>query len=154
MISNTKTCYVDANVLVYYKNESSPFHTQTISLIEDLVRKGFTIFISPLTLDEYLHVFLLYTRQKKEQNLKDFLGNYLRSILEIPRLKIINSPDDKLSQFHIVEFMDEYFLRPRDAYHLLIMKTNKLKYFATFDNDFKKVFEAKMLVQYREAPRA
>lgn len=144
-----KSCYIDSNVLVYYKNESSPFHTQTVSLIKNLVKNNFAIFTSPLVLDEFLHAFLLYGRQKKERNLKEFLFAYLESILEIPHIKIINSPIDKQSQYRIVEFIHKFFLRPRDAYHLLIMKSNKIKYFATFDRDFDKVFQANIVKRFK-----
>lgn len=36
--------------------------------------------------------------------------------------------------------MYKYNLRSRDAYHLFIMVENKVKFFATFDADFDKVF--------------
>jgi len=41
-----------------------------------------------------------------------------------------------------MEYMKNYGLRPRDAYHLLAMKSNKITFLATFDWDFKKAVRA------------
>jgi len=41
--------------------------------------------------------------------------------------------------------MEKYDLCPRDAYHLLTMIYNKIDSFATFDTDFNKVFEDKLI---------
>ncbi|MBI5356067.1 hypothetical protein HZB78_00445 [Candidatus Collierbacteria bacterium] len=36
--------------------------------------------------------------------------------------------------------MEKFKLKPRDAYHLLAMQSNKIKHFATFGSDFDLVF--------------
>ena len=73
------------------------------------------------------------------------MKSVLVKILEIPSLEICSPPTDKPSQLKIVQFMDSFQLRPRDAYHLLIMQANEIEEFATFDSDFRRVFSAKAL---------
>lgn len=139
-------CYLDSNIVIYLKDENSPKHRESKSLVSHLISKNVNLVLSPLCLDEFIH-------ETGKQILKDFgQKNYfekillvLNSILELPNLLIVNPPIDISSQKRIVEIMKEYNLRPRDAYHLLTMQANKIDGFATFDNDFRKVFAAKIL---------
>lgn len=147
-MSNIKKCYLDANVLVYFKDISSDYHQKSISLIEELVSSKFEIYISALCLDEFLYASLVYLRKVSPTNLIDQLKNFLESILEITDIRLINPPLNKQSQVKVIEFMDIFSLDPRDAYHLFIMLSNKIKYFATFDQDFKKVFKKGLLTKF------
>jgi len=58
---------------------------------------------------------------------------------------LVNSPTGLKDQIKVVEYMEKYNLCPRDAYHLLTMIYNKIDSFATFDTDFNKVFEDKLI---------
>ena len=127
--------------MIYFKDVSSPYHQESVALIEKLVAEKFGIFISPLCLDEYLHAVALYLKNLKSKNFEVELKDYLKSILLIPNLNLVNPSKNKDLQTKVVDFMVSFFLRPRDAYHLFIMKENKIKFIATFDNDFKQVFQ-------------
>ncbi|OGG27070.1 hypothetical protein A2960_02925 [Candidatus Gottesmanbacteria bacterium RIFCSPLOWO2_01_FULL_39_12b] len=140
-----KKCYLDSNLLVYLKNESSPHHVKSATIISTLVKKETSIFISPLTIDEYLHSFQREMRYYKHTNIFPTLKSTLDDILHIPLLTIINIPADYNDQLKIVELMEKFSLHSRDAYHLQIMLKNTIDFFATFDTDFKKVFAAKIL---------
>ncbi|MEK7517593.1 MAG: type II toxin-antitoxin system VapC family toxin [Patescibacteria group bacterium] len=150
-MNNTKTCYLDANILVFFKESSSDQHDQAVSIIERLVADNFKLFVSPLALDEFLYAALRYLRKKNthDQDIKKELKDLLSSILEIPNLEIINPPTAKNLQIKVVDLITDFSLRPRDAYHLLIMKTHKIKYFLTFDSDFYKVFKANVVKSVR-----
>lgn len=148
-MSNTKTCYLDANILVFFKESSSDQHDQVVSIIEKLVADNFTLFVSPLALDEFLYAALRYLREKNTKNVKGELKDLLSSVLEIPNLKIVNPPTDKNQQVKVVDLITNFSLGPRDAYHLLIVTENKIQYLATLDSDFDKVFETKVVKNIR-----
>ncbi|MBI3558959.1 type II toxin-antitoxin system VapC family toxin, partial [Candidatus Gottesmanbacteria bacterium] len=73
------------------------------------------------------------------------LSKLCADILQLPLLTVINPPTDPVSQLQIISLMKNYSLRARDAYHLLIMQSNDIEAFATFDTDFRRVFAAKIL---------
>ena len=56
-----------------------------------------------------------------------------------------NSLTDSESQLMVVELMQKYALRPRDAYHLLTIQHHKIDFVVTFDSDFEKVFSERVL---------
>lgn len=143
-----KTCYLDANTLIYFKNEDSPFYSKTLSLIEYLVDDNYHLFISSLAIDEFLYGFKFHLGNKKIKKKDIFisLNKALLEILALPNLELINPPTEKNLQLKVVEMMKEFNLFPRDAYHLLMMIENKIKFFATFDNDFENVFKKKIII--------
>lgn len=141
-----KKCYLDTNVLLCYKNEDSPLLLESKRIIKNLLDKSFIICVSPLILDEFLHSLQFITlRKKKIRNIYPLLKEILQDILKLPRLEIVNPPKTKTGQIKAVSMMENYNLRPRDAYHLLTMLENKIDIFATFDNDFRKVFKKGIL---------
>lgn len=140
-------CYLDSNFLVYIKNENSPYFQRASSLIFELASKEVDLYISPLALDEFLHSFLLELRQKDYKDIFSGLQKALDDILKLPKLHLINPPVEIEAQRRIVGLMKKYQLRARDAYHLLTMIDNGIDSFATFDSDFKKVFEDKLIVK-------
>jgi predicted nucleic acid-binding protein len=139
-----RKCYIDSNVLIYFKDEAAPQYTQAKENLANLLNKDCQLFISPLVLDEFLHG-AVRTFLRGKRDVYTPLAVALKSILEIPSLTVINPPTDISAQKHVVSFMKKYALRPRDAYHLLIMQTNRIEGFATFDSDFHRVFSAKVL---------
>ena len=148
MTKVTNNCYLDANVLVYYKNEDSPFFEKAKKLIEELLKQDSRLFVSPLVLDEFLFQFQILLRNKRVKRNKLFtlLDKALRDILDLPNLFIVNPPSTKKNQLKILSFMNEFGLRPRDSYHLLTMLENNIHFFVTFDNDFKAVFKQRILL--------
>jgi len=144
-----KTCYLDANVLVYYKNEESPFFGKANETIQQLVEDNYHLFISPLIIDEFLHSIKSLCQSKKIKKPKIFrlLRGALKDILALPALEIVNPPLAKSAQLKIISLMKNHSLRPRDAYHLLIIQENNIQSFATFDSDFKAVFEKGLVLR-------
>lgn len=149
MTNSTKKCYLDANILIYFKDISSLYHLESVSLIEKLVKEKFEILISPLCLDEFLHVVALYLKKIRSKKLEEELKNYLNSILSIPNLSLVNPSKNKDLQIRVVDYMVDFSIRPRDAYHLFIIKGNKIKFMATFDKDFKAVFHKGLIKHFK-----
>lgn len=137
-----KKCYLDSNILINFKNIQSSFHQETKELLVKLTNAAYKLYISPLTLDEFLcqlEQILLY---QKKRNVFTKLSLALKSILDLPRLSLVNPPVNKNKHLKIIKYMKKYALRPRDAYHFLVMKENKISSLATFDQDFKKAVRA------------
>lgn len=144
-MSNTQKCYLDSNFLVYLKNEDAKEHEAALAILKNLFRRDFGIYISSLCLDEFIYV-VNHLLQKPQNERTKVIKTVLREMLSLPNLEIINGPTDKDLHLSIPELMEKYTLKPRDAYHLLIMKYNQIKHLATFDNDFKKVFKNKEIM--------
>lgn len=143
------SCYLDANLLVYFKSESSDLYIQSKSLLKRASENNLAFSISPLCIDEFLYASIKEFARKKLPIDKYYLQYHLKSILTLPNLSILNPPIDPESQLEVISLMQKYSLRPRDAYHLLIMRSNKIKYFATFDRDFDKVFQANIVKRFK-----
>lgn len=137
-----KKCYLDSNILINFKNLQSSFHQKTKELLTELANSSYKLCISSLTLDEFLYQLQQILLYQKKKNIFQRLSLALKSILDLPRLALVNPPVSKKKQSQIIEYMKKYGLRPRDAFHLLIMKENKIKFLATFDKDFKKAVKA------------
>lgn len=144
-------CYLDSNILVYLKDNNSPHQKATIKLMQSLNPEGYRLYISSLTIDEFLHssLFILKQTTITSETAYSLLEKALTSITALPHLELINPPTDKTRNKEVLQLMKEFHLRPRDAYHLLTMMENEVKIFATFDNDFKRVFEKKILKMVR-----
>lgn len=132
-------CYLDANVLLFLQDSQSPFYGQARLAVEQLILKRAEIFTSSLALDEFLQGTLRFSHKSK-QEMRGQLKKGLKRIFSIPQFKLVNPPGDPKRHVKVVDIVAKYNLRPRDAYHLFIMQENKIRYLATFDNDFEAVF--------------
>jgi len=133
---------------VYLCLHDSPFQKKAIDIIEKLYLDQYVLYTSPLALDEHIHAIKRTIQKEKLQSIYPTLHAVLESILDLTGLSLINSPTDLASQFHILTYMKDYSLKTRDAYHLLIMKYHDISHFATFDEDFEKVFADGMMEKY------
>ena len=145
MINSMVKCYLDANILINFKNIDSSFHKQTKELLTKLANTSSELCVSSLTLDEFLYQLRWILIYQKQKDIFRKLSLALRSILDLPKLTLVNPSIERKDHLKIIKYMEDYNLRPRDAYHLSIMKNNKITHFATFDQDFKKVFKNKTL---------
>lgn len=144
-------CYLDSNVLIYFKQENSPFFTDAENILLELMQEDISILISTLTLDEVLLQLrnILVLEKTAHEHIYVLLDNILKDLLSLPNLRIINPPTEKRKQKKILKFMHRYKLRPRDAYHLLTMQEYGISLFATFDKDFKDVFRKNVIKRYK-----
>lgn len=134
-----KKCYLDANFLLSYQDTRSVFHAAAIELVQKLIDGRFKLFTSSLALDEYIHNTIRFSG-KSLKLLKPDLSVSLREIFSLPDLELINPTLELKKHLEILELMEEYGLRARDAYHIFLILENGIGYLATFDSDFKKVF--------------
>lgn len=136
----TKSCYLDTNILILLQNQNFTNHQQTKLIFSKFLKEGFQLFISSLVIDEYLYNTYRLIEAEKSKKLI-LLKKGFNKILKIPNINLVNPPLEFKKHKKIVDLMHKYNLKPRDAYHLFIMLENKIKYLATFDSDFDKVFE-------------
>jgi predicted nucleic acid-binding protein len=145
----TNRCYLDTNVLVYLSNKDSEFHKKANNLLKETRKNNLYINVSSLTLDEFIYSInkdqlIFFKKVDLEQTKKA-----LEQTLSLPNIAIVNPPISKKDNIKIIDYMKSYNLKPRDAYHLLIAKYNNIEYFATFDNNFSKVFKDKILKHFK-----
>lgn len=132
-------CYLDTNTLLYFTDPAAQFHQRAVELISSLLVQNYALFISPLILDEYFHNAIRFSQVPRKQALQDLKIGF-DQIKKLRNITLVSSPLELKKQTKVLNFMTWYGLRPRDAYHLFIMKANKIKYFATFDTDFDSLF--------------
>ena len=137
-------CYLDSNFLIYVKNEDASQHVIATAKLKQLTAQEQSLYVSPLILDEFIHGFCTLIRIKTKINFST-VKQVLKNILGLPRLEIINIPNDVRSQIRVLDLMQKYSLHARDAYHLITMQINGIRNLATFDKDFNKVFSVKLL---------
>lgn len=142
-----KKCYLDTNILLYFTNPIAQFHEQTVGLISSLMVQNWALFISSLTLDEYFHNSLRFSQVSRKLALQDLKKGFSK-IKKFRNINLVQAPLELKKHMKVLNIMDKYTLRARDAYHLFIMKENKIKHFATFDSDFDKVFEKNLIKQF------
>ncbi|MBI4129872.1 type II toxin-antitoxin system VapC family toxin [Candidatus Roizmanbacteria bacterium] len=148
-MKSLKNCFLDSNILIAFKIEFSPFHTQAIRIITQCIEEKNALVISPLVLDETIHSILQSYRIVRKKFEYTDLRTAITELLLLPTLTIINPPTDNRSQLTVIEYMKNYKLRPRDAYHLLTIKAHEIDSFATFDRDFERVFEKGIVSQFK-----
>lgn len=147
-MKDMKKCYLDANTLIYWQDTASHFNQEAKELLEKLVKENYQPFISPLVLDEYIHNSIRFSG-KKIIEIKKNLHQSLKKIFLLPKLQLINPPLLLKAHLEIIYLMCKYDLHTRDAYHLLTIKENKIKFMATFDSDFKIVFQKGLVKQFK-----
>lgn len=133
-------CYLDSNVLIAFLEKPHQFHRQAVKILVRAATEQIGVCISPLTLDETIHIILRDLRLKRVNKSEEKVAGEIKKLWKIPLIELVNPPDDKKPLTGIPNLIKKYKLRSRDAFHLLTMKFHKIKYFATFDTDFDLVF--------------
>lgn len=139
-------CYLDSNILIYFKDETSPLHRQALDGLHKLIDLDAEIIISPLVMDEFIYV-MNYIVKKNNQDLS-VLKELSLSIQEIPNLEMVATPAHFILINDVLSLIEDYGLRSRDAFHLATMLQHKCTHFFTFDTDFVKVFETKAIKDF------
>lgn len=142
-----KNCYIDANILIFLQNKKSLNHQKTRLLFNKLLEEGYKVYISSLVIDEYLYNIYRLLAGDKLDKLKMLKLN-LKKVFKIPGIELVNPSPEVKKHDKVINLMAKYNLHPRDAYHLFIMLENRIKYLATFDNDFDSVFKKGLVKKF------
>jgi predicted nucleic acid-binding protein len=127
--------YLDANLFVYARFDHLQKGERARKLLRKIVEKGEAI-TSVLALDEVMWVVLKNRKQ-------DELRSIIEEIYSIPNLDVKDVPSH--IALRALEFMENYKLKPRDAFHVAIMKHFGANTIATDDPDFDKVKEVRRI---------
>lgn len=129
-MNSIMSCYLNSNVLVYLSNKDSVGYVDARNILLNLIEMESSILVSSLVWDEFLYSI----RSLVNTSISDEISKLLR----IQYFKTITVSMDVKK---VMSIMEEYGLRPRDAFHFVTAVENKVEYFATFDNDFTEVFK-------------
>jgi predicted nucleic acid-binding protein len=123
--------YLDSSFLVALFDDKHEFHTKTN------LKNSDTFYISTLTLDE-----TIMTLKKSGKSLKDINVAFLKL-----NPKVTKQTTSLNKNLQVLEIMQKFNLRPRDAFHVLTCLHNNIIHLATFDTDYSPVFAKKLLLK-------
>lgn len=143
--------YLDANFLIAYLTSPHSDYANAQKLMASLIVNKNKLVFSALTIDEtMLGIKNTLQQQEKEENLKKGKSykDYIEDIREAVTL-IISDSNFRVTQFddpilgctRAVDNVDNYLLKPRDAFHLSYMQDQSIKHIATNDGKFDSVSE-------------
>jgi len=134
-----KKVYLDSSILVSCQIDNHPFYKKTVEIINRLQKEKCQFFLSPLTIDEYLYALFKYFNKgyfKNPNKIKQSLKN-----IQNLNLNYIQVNWNKKAVLLIFNIIQKHNLKPRDAFHLKTARDNNIKYLATLDKDFDKIFK-------------
>ena len=126
---------LDTNILVYFSDSDSPFHEAVKSFLQNTQE---TLVIATQSLFEFTAVLTKLGAKSEDVLLR---VNLFRKFVEVKEIK-----ENVISRFF--EFIQKYELRGNRVYDALIVATaveHGINEVVTFDSDFKKFSEIKVL---------
>lgn len=121
--------YLDANFFVF-SNFDQTSRGENARALQEKILTGAKATTCALTLDEVMWVII---KNKRREALRETIED----IYAMPNLTIkevlASTPLDAL------ELMDQFHLKPRDAFHAAVMKSNGITEIASDDPDFDRV---------------
>lgn len=119
--------YLDSNIVIAYLNSSHEFHARAVRIISKNKHK---YAVSILVVDEVIYIL------NKLYSDKGFIYEVVRKLLSSSEVEVIGAENTKADLIRYIELWKNCPLKPRDAQHYFVMKSNKVKRIATFDDDF------------------
>lgn len=116
-------------------------------LLKKLLYAKAILAVSSLTLDEYEYATFRLSEGSKAEVIKTLKIN-LRKLFKLSNLILINPPLEAKKHLRVLNLVNRFNLKPRDAYHLFTMRENKVKFMATFDSDFDKIFKSGFIKRF------
>lgn len=129
--------YLDTNFFLYLSNFSSPFYTSCQKLIKHCKKEKILLSTSTETIQEIIH----YTKNTKQ------LDKGLKISKKVLKLVDEIFSIDKLVIDTYLKYTATYKTSgSRDLIHLAVCTTNKVGKLVTFDKDFTKFKEIKVII--------
>lgn len=136
----SQTVYLDANFLVYCLVSKTPkLKRQARILLAKLLAKKAALALSPLTFDEAWEgirktIDITFSHFSDEIYLR--LEEVTDQILSHPSFKVIQLKNAPKGVENALENIRKFCLRPRDAFHLAIIRSNDISVMVTSDKKF------------------
>lgn len=122
--------YLDANFFIFALLDNTERGDRAREIYQEIINGKYPALASSLVLDEVMWVLI---RNRKSH----LLRVAIEGIYSTPNLEVIGVPN--LTPLTALEFIEKYGLKPRDAFHIAIMKENKVKEIVSDDEDFDQV---------------
>ena len=121
-------CYLDANFVIalLIKNHSQ----SKKALAKSLEIREMSFAISYLLVDELLYGMTKYSQDRA------FIYKAIKQFLNSGNFVVVGPGQSNFSIEDYLRTWKSSSLKPRDAMHLQIMRSNNIKYMVTFDGDF------------------
>lgn len=121
--------YLDADFIFALLDKTEKAEN-TRSLQRDIVRGRYSAITSALALDEVMWVLV---KNKKDH----LLRTAIEGVYSLPNLDVIGvSP---LVPMVALDMLERYKLKPRDSFHLAVMKESRVREILSDDEDFDRV---------------
>ncbi len=137
-----KKVYLDANLLIAHQTKGHTHHARAKELIEKLWRQKSLLYLSDLTIDEFLYGISFILRGKNNRrpysSFYPKLKGLINDILSWQNIKLVSFKNNPEALLAVLQAGEKYNLRPRDAFHWQIMQQQQVGKIATFDSDFQK----------------
>lgn len=138
-----KKAYLDANFLVCLFIPNNQYQAPAMQLFAQLRTNKYKLYISPLALDELW--WAVYEEKKKVGQIQQGIQEVFQEIKQsweaiknfsnaIKILQIKRPIKEGVEK--ALDFIDNYNLKPRDAFHLATADSQDIKEFVTNDSDF------------------
>lgn len=141
-IENQKEIYLDANFLIsWFISKEPELKKQARLLFAKFLATKKELYSSALAFDEAWNGIRREYNFQKSVNLpcfNDLVFNELKNFtnLILPKLNLIQFMDIRNGIVDAMNYIKTFELKPRDAFHLTIMKHNNITTIATDDDDF------------------
>lgn len=137
---NNPTVYLDANFLVYWSVSKKPELRKRARLLFSQLRSQRSILaVSPLTFDEAWNGIRKEINARKacfEPVIFIQIENLTNNILSKAFIKIVQLQNPQKGILQALNNVKQFELRPRDGFHLAIMKDNEILKMVSSDPKF------------------
>jgi uncharacterized protein len=121
--------YLDANFFILCNFDTGSRGESARKIQREIVEKG-RAFTSSLALDEVMWVLIKNGKKSViRETIEDIFATHNLSVLEVSGSAALDALDE----------IEDYDLKPRDAFHVAIMKSNKISEIVSDDKDFDRV---------------
>lgn len=132
--------FVDANVFIrIITNDDFPKAEKCLDYLKHSIDKKQKLFIATISIAEIIWLLKSFYGLDKKKIYKEIV-----ELQKTRNLYILSSPDKDMT-LKAAEMSYKKNIDFIDAYHFLIMKRNKIKNIITYDDDFKKLKDIRVI---------
>lgn len=126
-MSKPASVFLDANVLIYFLDETAQLHQTTVATLQKLVDDEVELFTSHHVVEEVLFIV------NKLAGTASDLATAIRTIGQLPGLTLIEPDADMAFAARYVKLVEQTHLGVNDALLIQLMFDTNLHYLFTFD---------------------
>lgn len=133
-------CFIDANVFIRIITNDDPLKAKRcLEYLKNSIDKGQKLFIASITAAEIIWVLKSFYKLNAKS-----IHKKIAELLKTRNLIVLTSPNGK-TILAATKISSEKNISFVDCYQYLIMKQNGIKNIISYDNDFKKLTDIKII---------